>query len=41
MIVDSIQKRTGGLNTASSTHRANRPSPIVTRVILEALSHGC
>jgi hypothetical protein len=34
MMVDSIQKRTGGLNTASNTHRISRPWPIVTRRIL-------
>jgi hypothetical protein len=34
MIVDSIQKRTGGLRTANKTPRISRPSPIVTHGFL-------
>jgi hypothetical protein len=34
MIVDSIQKRTGGLRTTNRAHRISRPSPIVTQRFL-------
>jgi hypothetical protein len=37
MIVDSAQKRTGGLRTTNRTHRISRPWPIV---ILAGVSAG-